>query len=182
VRKIIICEGPDNSGKTSLIKRLAPEMGLEVRHSASHLRGSGELIDWVDKELDTKFVKPPIYDRFPLISEQVYGPILRGHNVFEGLYKGWAKDYQPLIIYCRPSLNRLLRFNPNIPQMDGVKDHAKQLVEAYDAIMGGLRHKAWGIVRYDYADMESYAKVKTTVSCYIDRYGGSYNGKYGRLD
>jgi hypothetical protein len=167
---MIIVEGMDNTGKTTLIKKLSLELGLEIRHSPSHLVGSPDLYTWVDEELAQDFKLPPIYDRFPLISEAVYGPILRGVSTIpKGKYDGWAASHDVLFIYCRPGLNRILNWGHR-DQMKGVMEHAKALVAEYDDVMFSYRTRGWGVVKYDYEDVEAFSKVHAVVRQYKVQY------------
>lgn len=163
---MIIVEGMDNTGKTTLVRNLAEQFQLEMRHSASDLKGSQDLLDWVDQELEHNEYNT-IYDRWPLISEEVYGPVLRGKSVISlNRYDGWTEKPDPLFIYCRPSLNKILNFHYR-EQMEGVKTNAKALVSRYDHVMVRFQQKGWGVVQYDYADLGSYAKVKQAVAVYL---------------
>lgn len=168
---MIIVEGMDNTGKTTLIKRLLQQYDLDYRGSASELRGDPQkLIAWVDEELSRPTTKVPIYDRFPLISEEVYGPVLRGRSsIPDHRYDGWTKDHKVLFIYCRPPLGFIRRWGPR-EQMEGVKEFDKELVERYDKVMHRHRCKGWGVIKYDYIDTESYSRILTIVGQYVDNY------------
>lgn len=168
---MIIVEGMDNTGKTTLIKSLVAQFDLEYRGSASELRGDpSKLVAWVDEELARPTVKPPIYDRFPLISEEVYGPILRGRSsIPERRYDGWAQAHSVLFIYCRPPLGYIRRWGTR-EQMEGVKEFDKELIARYDRVMHRYRCRGWGVIRYDYSDTESHARLLGLVGQYVDSY------------
>jgi len=172
---MIIIEGVDNTGKTTLTRLLAKDLGLEVIQSPSHLRGCADMYRWVDDEIAKQPLYPAIYDRFPLISEMVYGPILRGSTPkLSSKYNGWAQDANVLFIYCRPPLHKILEWG-NREQMDGVKEHVKLLVRRYDKVMLNYKTRGWGVVRYDYNEMDAYCKVRSLVKLYINDYRSRRN-------
>jgi hypothetical protein len=173
---MIIVEGMDNTGKSTLVKMLAEDLKkLEARHSPSHLRGTVELIQWMNVELTKRSSHNYIYDRFPPISEEVYGPILRGQSIFKLPPNNWV-PYEVLLIYCRPDTEVILHFTTD--QIGGVIDHAKELITQYDKVIGELEKRVWGVFIYDYTKPGSYDLVKHVVQWYIDRREriGEYKG------
>ena len=125
---MIIVEGPDNSGKTTLISQLAKDLN-RVTIKGIRPQTFWEIKTWC--QVIEKFPWPVILDRFPLISEPVYGPIIRGVSLItreEALIE--LKLLNPIIIYCRPSLSIIKDFQ--LPQMAGVPNHIDKIVNAYD--------------------------------------------------
>lgn len=109
---MIIVEGPDGAGKTNLIRRLENVLGLgvEPRVVSKDAEAMGDLKTWVEKDL-ASWPRAALYDRHRLISEPIYGPVLRPkpHPGFEDL--DWLTQMQldfrvrgPLVIYCLPPL------------------------------------------------------------------------------
>jgi len=143
---IIIVEGMDGTGKTTLVQQLAHHLDMEPK---KFVKSSGPdedykltLFDNTLSEIqeleiasaEGKSIKR-LYDRFPLISEVVYGPILRGHHCFEGLHYPLRRRLLALktvIIYCRPDRDVIQTNIQQTPQMSGVREHFKELLNAYD--------------------------------------------------
>lgn len=80
---MIIVEGPDGAGKTTLINRLSTDLQLPVASkfvkSSGEGSGTNDLFGEAYKDVVTMLDRPTmIYDRHPLISEYIYGPIVRG--------------------------------------------------------------------------------------------------------
>ena len=170
---MIIVEGMDNSGKSTLAKHLAEKFGLEYLHSPSEYRNDTKLmIDWALKQLlDQKLA---VYDRFSPISDRVYGPVLRGGTPYNDTIAGKSavellKTVPHLIIYCRPERERILNFGSR-EQMDGVTSQATKLLEEYDALMSKMQLEGYDIITYNYAEPEGYEFVISQVSHYIKQW------------
>lgn len=120
---MIIVEGPDGSGKTTLIRQLERDLKLPVAKKVvdSNMRPMANLAKWTEDNVDKGF-QPVIFDRHRLISEPIYGPATRSRQDLKFLDLGWLGDmmwrfYQakPLIIYCLPDLETV-RVNVNKPE------------------------------------------------------------------
>jgi len=113
---MIIVEGPDGAGKTTLIKSIVEATGFPIapRVVAQDTTAMVDLQSWVDDNLEQGFQKV-IFDRHRLISETIYGPILRheqepGFNEMKWLAPRMKRFYElkPIIIYCLPPLQTVL--------------------------------------------------------------------------
>ena len=116
---IIIVEGPDGAGKTTLIRELSARYNIPiaprvVSKEAEGLGGNGKA--WVEENLAQGF-QYTLFDRHRLISEFIYGPVLRteqepGFTDMWWVYKSLQRFYSlgPLVIYCLPPLE-LVRAN-----------------------------------------------------------------------
>lgn len=168
---MIIVEGPDNTGKTTLIKELSqyfPE--LQVVKSPGHVV-LGEALAWVAGAIrneDPRF----IYDRYFPISERVYGPVLRDGDIF-GQYTfdllRLTLRREPLIVYCRPS-DEVAQMWGDRQQLNGVKQHAAELCRRYDwlmTILGEMYCQKGLLLRYDYTHPEALNHVKGAVQLYL---------------
>ena len=136
---MIIVEGPDGSGKTTLVNWLKEELQLEVspRVVSKETRALIDLQTWVDNNLELGLV-PRIFDRHRLISEPIYGPILRddaepGFDSLSWLGPRMARFYnlKPLIIYCLPSMAEVMKNLRNDPDNIAVIDRAERIYRSY---------------------------------------------------
>jgi len=104
---MIIIEGADNSGKTILAKTIAGAFGYTYIHSPGPIRNDGELIErlyWYDQILP---IKNLILDRCYLISELIYGNIIRKHSRVTKkqmyLYLEKLDKNQGMLLFCDQS-------------------------------------------------------------------------------
>lgn len=146
---MIIIEGMDNSGKTTLARTLAAHFAWPLVHSPGYY---SKMVSWAKSTLTIRGSR--VYDRHPCISEQVYGPILRDKDEFKTLegkkvLKLFVK-INPLVIYCKPPDSVIV--NDMGEQMEGVKNSAFHLIMAYNRLVAYL--KLWGllVVKYDYTE------------------------------
>lgn len=110
---MLIFEGPDGAGKTSLIKQFQDLYGVPIapRVVTKDTEAMTDLREWVDQNLDQGF-QYQLFDRHRLISEPIYGPILRGDKpepgfadlVWMGPRLRRLYQIKPIIVYCLPPL------------------------------------------------------------------------------
>lgn len=138
---MLIVEGPDGAGKTTLIAGLAEKFDLPIapRVVSKDAQAMINLKQWVEHNVSTA-PHPKIFDRHRLISEPIYGPILR-HSQEPGFSDPlWMMQQMrafyrsnPLIIYCLPPLPVVM---DNVLQGEDnrvVWDHIRQIYTAYCA-------------------------------------------------
>lgn len=172
---MIIVEGVDNTGKTTLIQKLkerfpslelvpkwvgprGPESSATMwNHMMLYLR------KYPEKTLNL------VFDRFPLISEQVYGPIIRGCLAFTkeeiALATQLFRVHDPLVIHCHRSLRSILADFDEREQMEGVKENLKALLEQYVHVLDKL---GCLVVAYNFELPGEWEKIEAVVSAYLE--------------
>ena len=150
---LIILEGADGSGKTSLANRIRKDVDeyilfLRSNGPPHHVGQLADVIGWLG-EIPRKI--PVVQDRNPVISEYVYGPIIRG-KCMHGLTLEQIIRYlrQAMVVYCRPSYSALAAGMRQDVQMEGVALNHQEIVRAYDKLMGELEELGVDIRRYDF--------------------------------
>lgn len=142
---IVIVEGMDNTGKSTLVEQLIKSdklRGFRVDRSPGP-SSSKDIINRVENCLLSEFDNI-IYDRFPLISEEIYGPVLRGYSLWE--HSHWERYFtqllqlRPLFIYCQPGRDVILETITQRDQMEGVVEKACVLIDAYDRLFSYLKN------------------------------------------
>src|SRR4051812_422488 len=113
---MLIVEGPDGSGKSTLVKRLHRDLGLPIAKKvvSSDTKPKVDLAKWTEESISRGF-QFTIFDRYRLISEPIYGPILRNRQNPSFIDLGWLSDQMwrfyashPIVIYCLPPLSTVL--------------------------------------------------------------------------
>ena len=157
---IVIVEGPDGSGKTTLLRNLRNQTThyFWVMSSSGRPKTIEQLQDAVGYVGQAAYIKTTIIcDRFPLISEMVYGPILRGYSLLDHLSSPNTALFSELlsseidrVIYCRPPIEQIKTNISNNPQLEGVRVLIDKLIKRYDELMNDLRDANVKVYNYDY--------------------------------
>ena len=151
---MIIVEGPDGSGKSTLV---------ELIRQKSHrffwlMRPSGppksrqdilRTLHWVRLRQPELSI---LLDRHPAISEPIYGPRLRGLNKIPDFDSPegrkillWGTN---VIVYCRPALPVIVSNCFSSFQLEGVREQIEDIVGAYDRMMQELS-ASFRVLKYD---------------------------------
>lgn len=149
---MIVVEGCDNSGKTTLALALASAMKLVFMKNCIRPTDRNEVLTWMQFIRSFQPNDRLITDRIPVISELVYGETLRGKSLVRQRETFITLlGINPTIIYCRPSLDNIRNLGER-QQMNGVEENLENLVQAYDDLMTKLEeHLDLRVVRYDWA-------------------------------
>lgn len=137
---MIIVEGPDGAGKTTLITQLQDRYDLEVapRVVTKSAEAMVDLKVWVEENLAQGF-QYTIFDRHRLISEFIYGPLLRkeqqpgftdliwSYTMLRRLYQ----DVKPIMIYCLPPLQVVADNVSGDFENEVVAEHIEAMYTAY---------------------------------------------------
>lgn len=144
-------EGPDGSGKSTLVPLLAEAMNLRTVGTQDPPSSWDECLARIEER-----VAPGIVcDRSSgLVSELVYGPVLRGRTVASeeemmGVVRAVSRAVT--IVYCRPA--RLLprrRLGEDEAHTSSVEERLDALRDRYDEVMENLKRVGMRVVEYDY--------------------------------
>lgn len=152
----IVVFGCDNSGKTTLCSQLVKlfnedaDFTAEAVHSLGPNKSFEEMMSFMEKNLvPVGSTHTKIFDRFPLIEESIYGPLLRGENKFEGVNVREIWDKVDLFIYCYPGLFTILNWGER-EQMDGVKANVLELINQYNRMAVLLKANGYDVREYNF--------------------------------
>jgi len=111
---MVLIEGMDNTGKSTLASHLREvyRMPIVVSSRYRDIAYLDSWVNWIFAMMAAAEESDIIFDRFPIVSESVYGPILHGGNVLKN-HKKWPlllrtfAKLDPVVIYCRPHEERI---------------------------------------------------------------------------
>ena len=151
--KTIIVAGFDNTGKTSLTKRLSDTLETPVINSLGpNVSRQDQLIFMTESPFVPQDREISLHERYPILEELVYGPPLRGHSNFtEADLSTLMEVVYPLIIYTRPPESHIFNWGDR-EQMPGVKEQAENLLTRWDRLMASLVEEGYNVFIYDYTN------------------------------
>ena len=167
---MIIIEGPDNSGKSTLCNQLSKHFQIEVIHSGGPGKDFEEIIHRTDSFISAH-KQICIRDRFPAISDKVYASILRdGQTVFtDPVYKKYMEiliGMHPVIILCWPEYGTMMNLKTHQRGLfdddelwEGVKANQEKIIEMYDNLFQEIPH-----IKYSYEDPYNLDTIKQCIS------------------
>lgn len=155
---MIIVEGPDGAGKSTLVKKIVDRYNIPVHPRFVDSDGPKDhtaVYEAVVEDMKALHTIPIcIYDRHPLISEYVYGPIVRRE-----LHHEWQTPVSRLmrsmlaenclVVWCLPDVQRVRENVDCNRDMPGVESHIDQIYASYLTIKSFWPGKA---VRHNYQD------------------------------
>lgn len=152
MRRHVIVEGCDGAGKTTVAELLLhkrPYLQRGPRASSSLGGPVRSLAQWVLDQERTMLIneRPQLFDRHPLISELIYGRIVRGQLAsWEFDHTGWLATHllflqrHCLLVWCVPADDAIIRKNvDDARDMPGVVTNIDRLIEAYKQRARGWR-------------------------------------------
>lgn len=177
---MIVVEGLDATGKTTLVKHLSEKFpDLVVHHSIGNKHDVKQIHDQAISSImtDTPF---DLWDRARFISEYVYNPILQNRpTAFDmpewlSMLARWVEKPQ-LVIFCQRPLHKVREVLHNEEQLEGVEDNITKLYQAYALFMRmilflfSVSPADSGIVWYDYEFPGDLGRVEIVVDEYLRR-------------
>lgn len=170
---MIIIEGPDNAGKSTL----AHKLGLEYKHPGPAPINNFELNMCLHTQLQLMKL-PIVHDRVTCISHQVYNEGWFNNHLLRQYLDQFIACKQVLFIYCRPSESHLMNFAHHKAKDYDTEDHIKrvinnqhQFIQLYDKIFESIPH-----IVYDFTDQDMF-KYK-----FIDEIINFTHGKTNNLE
>lgn len=179
---IIIVEGPDGSGKSTLVKNLQNKFILKSLKTIKH----GPPVDAEDlyercRDILTEAIHSNmncIIDRFGLIGEQIYGPALRGKDMWVEIPQKKQEIFtalnalNPFFIYCRPPANIIANLaNHEVKEYDtpehlkGLAENQALIIKSYDNFFANW--KAYNFFIWDYTKPENYYDLVKRLEEYL---------------
>lgn len=164
---MIIVEGFDCSGKSTLAAKLGETLGWPVLHPGGPTSSAEEVINCLIRSLN-RMKQRCVQDRVTHISEAVYSMLTNPRKSALAINSVREVACAELIIYCRPAteiiLEKLrdhrLKEHDDILKLDRVLEDAPTLIRLYDTVMhlvgayAGVR-----LLKHDWADPNSESHI-----------------------
>jgi len=150
----IIFEGIDNSGKSTLVNAVANETQWPVGPKEGKPINFDSVIDKIERYL---LFDKHLFDRHPVISQSIYGPLRDDPHVPPALTEAFYQQ-KPLIVYCRVVDKRLVG---HLPSATDDLDHLKALSENYYELL--QKYDRWAI-RYARIFYTDYAQTRQVIA------------------
>lgn len=181
---MLIVEGPDGAGKTTLIEELKGQLDIEVMPKAASSDTGPDtrtLRNWVDMDLSSPNHAPHIYDRYPLISEPIYGPLIRGRMAYGFADLQWfasrcamIRERSTAIIFCLPPygvVNRNVVMNHNLDtkHQRGVRMRIQAIYEQYIVRCALEAQAGTSVFVWDYTREDTTLDFKDIIEI-VERY------------
>lgn len=129
---LIVIEGPDNSGKSTLAQYIYQWTGIPIQYSEGPEKYPGEIVERTMKYLSLS--GNLIVDRHPCISQKIYGPF-RGGSVIPTKLVDQFYSQDQLIIYCRGRglADHVVKSHDTQSHLESVSVHHGEICSRYDA-------------------------------------------------
>ena len=159
----IILEGADNSGKTTLANLIIDRIGdFDLyHHPGGKPTDEDAEFECIRQQMEWLHADNVIIDRVTPISQRIYNPNLLLDKKRANAWSEMDRQHQPILIYCRPSTDRLLRIQ-DFTWRDGETDEHKhkiienqhRFVERYDTLLTNIP-----CVHYDFDEKISASLI-----------------------
>lgn len=162
---MIVVEGVDNSGKSTLIRALQiVTPGWTLQGSEGPPKHKGEQDERVTRYLQ-QFGPKTIYDRHPCVSQPIYGK-MRTHidEISPGLISQFYST-DPLFIYCDGG-ERGMKAHVFNPAVDS-EEHLRSVEQNYTTLLAHYREWAAAHAFMSYRIGDSISRVVKTVEFLI---------------
>lgn len=158
---MIVIEGADNTGKTTLIESLAKEFRLPTIKSfrPPTVKTIIDFHNWAKAAPRT-----PVMDRHPAISDYIYGHILRGESPSDPQLIQFLRN-QVFLVYCQPPIDTIRGTYLDRAQLEGTHENLDRILSEYESLMSSLEPD----FTYDYTNPKSLNALYTHIQHYLRR-------------
>lgn len=140
--------GTDNSGKTTLASKFR-KFGYKILAPLGPAEPNRQ-IDYMIEHLVSK--ENVIFDRLPIIEEEVCGNIIRGkaNLSIKDVYSQCLMSKIDLFVFCNPGINSILKTFDERAQMKGVYENIGKLYGGYSDVFKYLQSNGYNVYEYNY--------------------------------
>jgi predicted ATPase len=146
----IIIEGVDNSGKSTLAKKLATRFGMFIEHPGPAAESADQAVEqamvgYIDSQVKTN----AIFDRVPFISEIAYGKhkMSASDKPYNVIRDKLIYESNAILIYCRPPTAKIVDMESHKEKEYDTEEHLEfvyqnlySIINRYDDYFEGIPH------------------------------------------
>lgn len=126
---IIVLEGVDGGGKTTLAKQLEEEYGIDFQPSEGPEKYPGEINHRI-RNYNSRYPAHIVFDRHPTVSHIMYG----GKTPIDGHLLRWFHGQRPLFVHVAPPAEKHIvaqQVHDTPELMSWIEDNYTRLVANY---------------------------------------------------
>jgi len=161
---MIIVEGPDNTGKTTLIQQLQDIFHLPSLRAGFHPQNPKDIHQYHYWAVTSP--RQLILDRHPAVSDFIYTPILRPTepelSSLDLIIRMLDRHYT---IFALPPFNQVEKSYDERPQLKGTKENLRRIYQAYEKLLNDFEPN----FLYDYTKPNAFTALTTHLTHYLAR-------------
>ncbi len=168
---MIVLEGPDLSGKSTIMNLFREATGLPSHHFGPPPKTKDEILNRIE-------CPPPnvVFDRHPCISEQVYSILrLEGQLLSSNELTERFLEMNPLVVFCDPGIDYLLskmhflkaKAHKSTDHVGKVEQNYRHIYARYQGLMHNIGQHIM-VKRIDFRTIK-IAEVKQIIKEYEER-------------
>lgn len=147
--KVIVIEGPDGAGKSTLAQDLSDYFQWPIIHTGGPIRSRSEFLKKVVTYNLMSPEAPVIYDRIPYISDQIYAPIAGHKSATSGSELNYMLErIRPVIVYCaltdNESMSRRISIehkeHKTYEHLNQIQANHNEIVQRYYQLFSNLHY------------------------------------------
>lgn len=158
---MIIIEGADGTGKSTLAEALAKHLNGLVIHAGFDKR-------WHIRQFHSSIITsayfiensgcPVIIDRWA-VSEEVYGRVFRGGAAYDtaALMRQAWEMYEPICIYCRND-NVVENHKRNAQLREEMFDDMSDVASTFETVLKSNKYGKWVVYDYNKQDLNRFVE------------------------
>lgn len=158
---MIVIEGMDNSGKSTLAEHMAEYMELIIQESEGPPRSDEEINERVDRY---EGMKDRLFVRHPCISNAIYGQVRPEGNPITPGRTMLFYEARPCLIYCDAGVRGL---GAHVEKAHDTKKHLKDITDNYQKILYLYRQWAAEHAHFVYRIGDDMDQLIATVYFYL---------------
>lgn len=162
---MIVIEGMDNSGKSTLAKRLAGSLGLSIQESEGPPLSNQEINERIDRY---SLLEKTLFVRHPCVSNNIYDQV-RGDGTRRGVTADRTASFysaRPTLIYCDAGTRGL---SAHVLKDHDTEEHIEAITHNYNKLLYLYRQWAAEHAHFIYRIGDNDRQLILTIGFYLEQ-------------